>query len=97
MMDRGAWIDADSLPSASSSEPWEERRDAIRFLYDLLDTLDAEKREVFVMAELEQMTGPEMVEVLALPLNTIYSRLREARVRFERAMSSSLAQTRRLS
>jgi RNA polymerase sigma-70 factor (ECF subfamily) len=89
-------VEADSLPDAEGSDPADaaQRRDAVRILYDLLGTLDPEKREVFVLAELEQMTGPEMADVLGLPLNTIYSRLRAARQQFERALASRRAQTR---
>jgi RNA polymerase sigma-70 factor, ECF subfamily len=68
-----------------STTPQDEaaRREAIRLLYAILDELDAEKRAVFVMCELEQMTAPEMAEVLAVPLNTVYSRLRAARRQFD--------------
>lgn len=63
-----------------------QRREAIKLLYSLLEQLDADKRAVFVMAELEQMTAPEMAEVLGAPLNTVYSRLRAARRDFEAAL-----------
>ena len=68
-----------------STTPQDEaaRREAIRLLYAILDELDSEKRAVFVMCELEQMSAPEMAEVLAVPLNTVYSRLRAARRQFD--------------
>ncbi len=47
-----------------------------------LATLDLDRRVVFVMADLDQSTGPEIAEALGLPLNTVYSRLRIARQRF---------------
>lgn len=46
-----------------------------------LDSLDADKRAVFVLFELEQMTAPEVSESLGIPLNAAYSRLRSARDR----------------
>lgn len=47
-----------------------------------LDGLAAEQRAVFVLAELEGMTAPEISELLSVNLNTVYTRLRAARQRF---------------
>jgi RNA polymerase sigma-70 factor (ECF subfamily) len=47
-----------------------------------LDTLDLDRRVVFVMAELDGASGPEIAVALEVPLNTVYSRLRVARQRF---------------
>ena len=44
-----------------------------------LAQLVEERREVFILAELEQMTAPEIAKLLSLKLNTVYSRLRAAR------------------
>jgi RNA polymerase sigma-70 factor (ECF subfamily) len=63
------------------------RTEAIRALYRVLDELDADKRAVFVMAELEQMTAPEIAEATQTPLNTVYSRLRMARMDFDKALA----------
>lgn len=63
-----------------------ERTAAARLIRDLLQELDEAKREVFILADLEQMTAPEIAEVLELPLNTVYSRLRRARAEFEEAL-----------
>ncbi len=52
-----------------------------------LDALDDERRAVFVLAELEQMSAPEIAEALGVKLNTVYSRLRLARQDFERALA----------
>jgi len=88
MLDSARWIDVDSLPDgASVASTATERRERIRLLYELMSSLDAPKREVFVLSELEQMTGPEIAEILGVPLNTVYSRLREARIRFERELA----------
>lgn len=56
----------------------------------VLDTLDVEKREVFVLAELEEMTAPEISEALEVRLNTVYSRLRVAREEFNAAVARLL-------
>jgi RNA polymerase sigma-70 factor (ECF subfamily) len=44
-----------------------------------LRRLAHERREVFILAALEQLTGPEIAERLSLNLNTVYSRLNAAR------------------
>jgi RNA polymerase sigma-70 factor (ECF subfamily) len=63
------------LEQASSNE-------ALRLLDDFLATLDDDKRAVFVSAELEQMSAPEIASALGVKLNTVYSRLRAARQAF---------------
>lgn len=64
-----------------------ERAEAVRLLDALLGKLDEDKRMVFVLAELEQMTAPEIAEALELNLNTVYSRLRAARRAFDEAVA----------
>ncbi len=56
-----------------------EQSDNVRKLWELLDGIDASKREVFIMAELQELTCPEIAKALNIPLNTAYSRLRHAR------------------
>lgn len=67
------------------------RREAAQTLERILAGLDESRREVFVLAEMEQMTAPEIAEALSLNLNTTYSRLRTARAEFEKAVSRHLA------
>jgi len=69
-----------------------EKREAIKLLYRLLDELDDDKREVFVLAELSEMTVPEIAEALDANVNTIYSRLRAARTAFDRLVARHNAQ-----
>jgi RNA polymerase sigma-70 factor, ECF subfamily len=59
-----------------------------RFVQIFLEGLDERNREVFVLAFLEQMSGPEIAEILAIPLNTAYSRLRVSRLAFEAAIQN---------
>ena len=63
-----------------------QHSEAVQLLYELLDRLDDPKREVFVLADLEQLTVPEIAEVLSINTNTAYSRLRAARQAFNRAV-----------
>jgi RNA polymerase sigma-70 factor (ECF subfamily) len=71
------------------------RADAARTLQDLLDHLDDDKRAVFVMAELEGMTAPEIAGVLQVKIATVYSRLRLARSALERVVERQRAADRR--
>jgi RNA polymerase sigma-70 factor (ECF subfamily) len=65
--------------------------DEVNLLWRLLGGLDVRKREVLVLAELEQMTVPEIAEAVGIPLNTAYSRLRAARQEFNEALLRSRA------
>jgi RNA polymerase sigma-70 factor (ECF subfamily) len=70
---------------ASDPERSLERAEASRMIDELLESLEGDKRIVFVMAELEQMTPAEIAALTGLPPKTVYSRLRAARTDFERA------------
>lgn len=70
---------ADHAPGADELYAACERR---RLVARALDTLDLDKRAVFVMHELDGFTMPEIAQVIAAPLNTLYSRLRLAREEF---------------
>jgi RNA polymerase sigma-70 factor, ECF subfamily len=74
---------------AAGSTPQDElvRSEAVRILYAALDQLESERRAVFVMTELEQLSGPQIAEIAGTPLNTVYSRLRLARRDFEAALA----------
>lgn len=65
-----------------------------RLLHRVLEMVDEEKREVLVLAEVEELTVPEIADALGLNLNTAYSRLRLARQQFERALARHRAQDR---
>lgn len=56
---------------------------AAAVLARLLERLEPTQREVFVLAELEQYSAPEIAQLTGAPLNTVYSRLRLARARFD--------------
>lgn len=69
-----------------------ERAEAVRILDRLLAELDEDKREVFVLAEIEQMTAIEIAEIVEANANTVSSRLRAARQEFEKALLRFRAQ-----
>jgi RNA polymerase sigma-70 factor (ECF subfamily) len=73
---------ASSLPAPSAGA---EQAEAVQLLNALLAELDESKREVLVLAQLEEMTVPEIAEVLGANVNTVYARLRAARMEFDAA------------
>ena len=77
---------ADVVAGGASQEESASRAEAVRALYEILDGLEPDKRAVFVMAELEEMTAPDIAEIAAVPLNPVYSRLRAARSDFDTAL-----------
>ena len=62
-----------------------EQAEAVRLLDALLTELDEDKREVLVLAHLEELTVPEIAELLGANVNTVYARLRAARREFDAA------------
>ena len=70
----------------ASPEAAHRSAEARRILHGILDSMDDDLREVFVLAEIEQLPGPEIATLLGLNPNTMYSRLRTARAEFEGIM-----------
>jgi RNA polymerase sigma-70 factor, ECF subfamily len=68
-----------------------EQNAQLAVLSSLLAEIDEPKREVFFLAELEEMTVPEIAEALEIPINTAYSRLRAARQAFEAGLARRAA------
>lgn len=62
------------------------RAQAAATVLAILDTIDEDKRIVFALVELEQLSVPEVARMLDINLNTAYSRLRLARAAFETAV-----------
>lgn len=58
------------------------RAEASNLAQRVLQSLELERRAVFVMHELDGSPIPEVAEALGIPLNTAYSRLRLAREQF---------------
>lgn len=73
-------------PNAACAESQLATLEGARLLYALLDQLDADLREVFVLSELEEMSGPAIAEALDLELSNVYARVRRARLAFDAAL-----------
>lgn len=63
------------------------RAEAARLLVSILGAMPEDQRTVFVLAEIEQMTAPEIASALEAKLNTVYSRLRLARRTYQRHLA----------
>ncbi len=74
---------ADARPSADERLEEASRRS---LLLEALDRLDLDKRAIVTLVDLEELTVPQAVLVLEIPLNTGYSRLRAARAELARAV-----------
>jgi len=66
---------------ATEDDLWRQR--AAAHVDRFLAGLPPEMQLVFVMSEVEDMSAPEIAEALGLNCNTIYSRVRRTRRRFE--------------
>jgi len=77
---------SDDVAPVSTSDPAQElqltRERAL--LERALGRLDSDKREVFVLFELEGLTMQEVADTVSCPLNTAYSRLYAARTLVQR-------------
>lgn len=65
------------------------RANAAERVRRFLAQLDPDQREVFVLADVEGMSGPEIASALGIKLNVGYSRLRLARRKFQRFIGAT--------
>lgn len=74
---------AEHVDTQPDAEEALERSEARALLGEILDDLPEDLRAVFVLYELEELTGAEIAELLAIPAGTVASRVRRAREAFE--------------
>jgi RNA polymerase sigma factor (sigma-70 family) len=80
-----------AVPSPEPTPAFDERAASRRELEQLqraLAQLDEQLATVFVLAEVEGLSGPEIAELLGAKLNTVYWRLRTARAQITAAMTA---------
>ncbi len=90
-------IATEEPPDAGSEAPQDEGLDlaqAKASLAQVLDSLDDDKRAVFVLFEIEQIPMEEVAEIVGCPLQTAYSRLYAARRKIDAAAARIRAQRR---
>lgn len=86
-----------ALPAASAApehvEPDSQlsMQREVALVEKFLSKLSDKHRDVFVLAHVHGMTAPEIASTLGVKMNTVYSRLRVARQRFEKAVNDHRA------
>jgi RNA polymerase sigma-70 factor (ECF subfamily) len=87
---KGGLSPLDSEPMAPGPDPEVALRqaEAWAFVGRFLDTLDEDKRVVFVATELEGLRAPEVACALGIPVNTVYTRIHHARQAFRKALEA---------
>jgi RNA polymerase sigma-70 factor (ECF subfamily) len=75
-------LDSDASPLPSPAQLTDQKR-AREALDAIIARLDEDQRTVFVLAEFEDFTTPEIATLLDVPLGTAASRLRRAREKFQ--------------
>lgn len=81
--DEALWVEQAAL--APGADQKVERAQTRALLDRLLDGLDDDKREVFVLYEIEELGMREVAEIVGCPVQTGYSRLHAARAELRRA------------
>jgi len=88
----------EAVGSAGPPTPEEgvARREAAALVLRFLEGLDPERRQVFELMEIEGLSGPEVAEVMQIPLMKAHTLLRSARALFRAALAEREAgQTRK--
>jgi RNA polymerase sigma-70 factor (ECF subfamily) len=89
-----AQLEPGQLPpaaEASSPELALQQREARSKLDALLDTMSLDKRAVFVMFEVDNLSCAEIAAELGVPIGTVHSRLHAARAAFSKALQRQRA------
>lgn len=73
--------------NAQASDPIGDA-DTRQLVESALARVDEDPRRILVLADIEGMTAPEIAEALGQNVNTVYSRLRKARMQFEQAVEA---------
>ncbi|MBI5532843.1 MAG: sigma-70 family RNA polymerase sigma factor [Deltaproteobacteria bacterium] len=93
---RRAWFrrerPVDETPERASQpgkagDDWMATQQAQRRVREVLDRMDLDKRAVFLMFEIEELSSEEIASILGVPVGTVYSRLYNARKQFQEILS----------
>lgn len=74
------------IDRSHDAEAAAERTQARRQLDRILEQMPDNLKEAFILFELEDMSVPQIAELLAIPTGTVASRLRRARALFQKAV-----------
>ncbi|MBL8921458.1 MAG: RNA polymerase sigma factor [Myxococcaceae bacterium] len=88
---KGGWQELSPEAREDSATPFERAasREQLDVVLKLLQHLDDTQREVFVLVELQGLTAPEVAELTETNVNTVSTRLRAARLRFNELVSAA--------
>jgi RNA polymerase sigma-70 factor (ECF subfamily) len=82
----GQHVDERSRRESTAPEPDPseilERREAERFLVQILGKMSESRRTAFILFEIEGYTGEEIANLEEVPVNTVWTRLHHARKEF---------------
>jgi RNA polymerase sigma-70 factor, ECF subfamily len=78
----------ETLPESTDARDFSERAE-VAFLMRVLQSLDEDKRSVFLLYEVEEMSMREVAEAVQCPLQTAYTRLYAARRDIARALEEA--------
>jgi len=74
----------DREPERDAPDDVTIRRERGERIHQVIGQLSDKQREVFVLYELEELEGAEIAQILDIPVNTVWSRLRLARAAFRK-------------
>lgn len=77
-------VGGEPAPTPQQPDQQLETRSTAAEVRAVIGELPPPQREVFVLYELEQLSGAEISSMLEVPENTVWSRLRLARARFKK-------------
>lgn len=80
-------IEGEFSSSRLDPERLADRAEQRQILLVALSEVEARKREVLILHDLDEVPTATVAEALGIPLNTVYSRLREGRNELRRALS----------
>ncbi|HXZ19979.1 MAG TPA: RNA polymerase sigma factor [Candidatus Acidoferrales bacterium] len=71
---------AEAANAADPPEPARQGTETAAWVRDTIERLEAAEREILMMREYEELSYEEIAQVLAIPVNTVRSRLFRARM-----------------
>ena len=80
-------LEVETLDAEGTPESHLQDREAQRLVLAALDGVPLERRSALIMHDIDGFSAPEIADALAIPLNTVYSRVRVARDEFRSSLA----------
>jgi RNA polymerase sigma-70 factor (ECF subfamily) len=84
--ERAEELTRDPMGTMATPEVQAQDAQAAAFVQKFVSALDDKKRDVFVLALLEELSIPEVASIIDVPVNTAYTRLRAVKSEFREAL-----------